>query len=140
VPVLDITPVISQTTDYDEAVVTVTLTRKQADGTYSAELTPINTYITAVTVGDVAAVAEGTTYTAVIAKSGLDDRGFEIGVPEITCTVKTGSAFEAAGLTYGNYRVTVTVALKRSGAEIGPSRASNYVVYTNAKILPYFVD
>ncbi len=72
--------------------------------------------------------------------AGFIGGGVEITLPVITLTVKTGAALEAAGQTYGNYRVTVSVVLKNADTELAESRASNFVIYTNAKVLPMFVD
>ena len=69
----------------------------------------------------------------------MDDNGAEITIPVMHFTVKTGSAFEAAGLTYANYRLVVETVLYNSEGEIPATRVSNYVVYTNAKVVPTFV-
>lgn len=50
-------------------------------------------------------------------------------------TVKTGKAFEEQGLTYANYRVELTaVLLNDNNSVVNGTTASDYVVYTNAKI------
>ena len=54
--------------------------------------------------------------------------------------METGDPFEAKGHTYGNYRIDVVVALRDShGTVIKVTRATNYVIYTNAKIVPDFI-
>lgn len=56
-------------------------------------------------------------------------------------TVKTGKAFEAAGLTYANYRVELTaVLLNDNNSVVNGTTASDYVVYTNAKIETGFIN
>ena len=41
---------------------------------------------------------------------------------------------------YSNYRVVVEAVLYNSqGAEIPSTKVSNYIVYTNAKVVPNFV-
>lgn len=55
--------------------------------------------------------------------------------------VKTGDAFEAAGLTYANYRVELTaVLLDEKNEKVNGTTASDYVVYTNAKIETGFIN
>lgn len=46
-----------------------------------------------------------------------------------------GEAFEKAGYTYANYRVRLTaVLLNESGAELEGTKATDYIIYTNARI------
>lgn len=55
--------------------------------------------------------------------------------------VKTGDAFEAAGLTYANYRVELTaVLLDEKNEKVNGTTSSDYVVYTNAKIETGFIN
>lgn len=47
----------------------------------------------------------------------------------------TGDAFENAGYKYANYRVRVTVVLlDESGKELEGTKATDYIIYTNARI------
>ena len=47
----------------------------------------------------------------------------------------TGDAFEEAGHTYANYRVRVTVVLlDKAGKELEGTKATDYIIYTNARI------
>lgn len=56
-------------------------------------------------------------------------------------TVKTGKAFEEQGLTYANYRVELTaVLLDEKNEKVNGTTASDYVVYTNAKIETGFIN
>lgn len=56
-------------------------------------------------------------------------------------TVKTGKAFEEQGLTYANYRVELTaVLLNDNNSVVNGTTASDYVVYTNAKIETGFIN
>lgn len=56
-------------------------------------------------------------------------------------TVKTGKAFEEQGLTYANYRVELTaVLLNDNNSVVSGTTASDYVVYTNAKIETGFIN
>lgn len=55
--------------------------------------------------------------------------------------VKTGDAFEADDLTYANYRVELTaVLLDEKNEKVNGTTASDYVVYTNAKIETGFIN
>lgn len=56
-------------------------------------------------------------------------------------TVKTGKPFEEQGLTYANYRVELTaVLLNDNNSVVNVTTASDYVVYTNAKIETGFIN
>lgn len=56
-------------------------------------------------------------------------------------TVKTGKAFEEQGHTYANYRVELTaVLLDEKNEKVNGTTASDYVVYTNAKIETGFIN
>lgn len=47
----------------------------------------------------------------------------------------TGDSFEEAGHTYANYRVRVTVVLlDKAGKELEGTKATDYIIYTNARI------
>ena len=135
---LNTTPIRSLIEDYDEAVITIKLSQKQANGTYGEDLN-VSTYITGMTVGNTNASLAGDAFTATISEGNLDDDGSTITLPVLHFTVKTGSALETAGLTYGNYMITVYVKLRSSGADISASIASNFVIYTNAKVIPEFI-
>ena len=67
------------------------------------------------------------------------DKDVPIQIP-IDLTVITGVAFEARGFSYANYKVALTVELlDNDGNSIPYSSASDYIIYTNAKILAYKV-
>ena len=67
---------------------------------------------------------------------GSFDPDVQIQIP-ITMTVLTGDEF--AG-TYANYRVRVTAQLTDNGEPIASSVATDYIVYTNAKVCLSFID
>ena len=47
----------------------------------------------------------------------------------------TGEAFEKKGYTYANYRVRLTaVLLDEKGNELDGTKATDYIIYTNARI------
>lgn len=82
--------------------------------------------------------------------SGLNDKecvfttdynGEEQNTAVTKFTVKTGKAFEEQGLTYANYRVELTaVLLDEKNEKVNGTTASDYVVYTNAKIETGFIN
>lgn len=59
----------------------------------------------------------------------------------IDFTPLTGGAFEEKGYTYANYKVRLTaVLLDQNGAEIDGTKASDYIIYTNARIYQQILD
>lgn len=56
-------------------------------------------------------------------------------------TPLTGKAFEENGYTYANYRVRLTaVLLDESGKELDGTKATDYIIYTNARICQEIFD
>ena len=54
----------------------------------------------------------------------------------IDYSILTGSEFEKQGLTYANYKVTLTVSLlDKDSKELEGSKATDHIIYTNAKVL-----
>ena len=139
--VIDATAVADQIEGYQNVVISVKLLQKGSDGTYGGDLLDVSEYFTVTFEGESAPVDNNTEYTKSIAASdpNLIDNGVEITIPVMHFAVKTGSAFEAAGLTYANYRLVVETVMYNSEGEIPATRVSNYVVYTNAKVVPTFV-
>lgn len=59
----------------------------------------------------------------------------------IQFTPLTGGAFEEKGYTYANYKVRLTaVLLDQNGAEIDGTKASDYIIYTNARIYQQILE
>ena len=58
---------------------------------------------------------------------------------DIPLTIDTGGEFGKTYL-YSNYKVVLTVYLESGGSPIPGSRASDYIIYTNAKILTTLVE
>lgn len=134
-------PIWAQISDYTSAVIEMTLAQKRSDGTYGGNL-DISDYITGITVGDSDAAHSGTQFTVTVSRSDLLDDGSlssKIILPWLHFTVKTGKPFEDDGLTYGNYRVTVSVHLRNETGDLAVSNVTNYVIYTNAKVIPEFI-
>ena len=148
--VLNTTPILSQINatghEYSYATITIWLSQKQADGTYGSYLDG-SVYLTSVSVGDGDPIEfddddDHMYYTATVQKTddGFEDNGDSIWFPEIHLTVLTGSAFESAGLTYGNFKITVEVELfDEDDVAYSTSKARSYVIYTNAKVIPEFI-
>ena len=141
---LNYTSIIDQVRgQYADAVVTVTLRQKQSNGSYgNSDIANIAQYIPSLSFGESAATTAGhpSYYSAVIDAENLTEEAVEILFPQLSFHVKTGSEFESAGLTYGNYRLTVSVVLRDAfGEEISASKCSEYVIYTNAKVVASFI-
>lgn len=135
------TSLYEQISSYADASVTITLEKKLQDGSYGEAL-DISQYITIALEGvqPDPITDSGTSYTAIIPKSMLSDNGVEIILPVFHCVVKTGAALESSGLTYGNYRISCNVSLRDDlGSDYSVSRVSNFVIYTNAKLIPDFI-
>ena len=142
--VLDISSIAEVVEDYEQIAISAKLAYRTDAGTYQ-DVTDITDYLT-MSIDNVAAAdvtASGAILSTVIASShtGVVDNGADITLPLLHFSVVTGSALETAGLRYGNYRITVYVWLKDGeGVDYSVSHADNYVVYTNAKIIPDYID
>ncbi|MBQ7700663.1 MAG: hypothetical protein IJT49_10040 [Clostridia bacterium] len=132
--------------NYTDAIVKIELRQKQADGTYG---TPIDmrSYMDSFgfegcTTGlSYDNTAGAYAYTQIIPKAQLEETASSITLPVMKCSVITGDRFEDAGYTYGNFKITVTVYLRDANDEkISITQASNYVIYTNAKVLTDFIN
>ena len=148
--VLEADAVSAHIAEYYDGVITITLEQKLADGTYGPSLT-LSDYISSFgiegiddeDIDEIANAESGTSYTAVIEKAKIDDVDdlhAVLTLPMLHFTVDTGTILEGAGHTYGNYRITVNFVLRDSvGEEIEISKVSNFVIYTNAKLIPYYI-
>ncbi len=138
--VLDANPIRDLIVGYTDAFIKIELCQKGNSG-YGAPL-DISEYLTVSFDGILTPVTDnGNYYSIVVSSANLSDNGVEITMPVIHCTVLTGEALEAKSEYYSNYEINVTVELRNSlGNAYAPSIASNYVIYTNAKILPTYID
>lgn len=60
---------------------------------------------------------------------------------QFTFTPLTGGKFEEKNYTYANYRVRLTaVLLDKSGSELDSTKATDYIIYTNARIYQDMID
>ena len=56
-------------------------------------------------------------------------------------TPLTGEEFEQNSYTYANYRVRLTaVLLDKNGSELDGTKATDYIIYTNARIYQDMID
>ena len=139
--VLDVTNIYDLIADYNDTYINVTLARKQNDGTYVG-IDDISLYMSMEMVGSglPAMTDNGDSYSAILSKTYLSGNGAEIILPTLRFTVKTGSDFESAGYIYSNYRINVAVSLRNNeGTVYSPSRAENFVIYSNVKVFPSFL-
>ena len=132
--VFDITGIYSDVGDWDSVSVSISLSQKQSDGTYSEPL-EISRYIRSI--NDVSLTAGRTNYSYTIARD-VNSVSPQIYI-DMKLIVITGPDFESANLMYSNYRVTVSVALLDDGNEVIDSSANNYVVYTHSKVVLDFI-
>ena len=144
--VLDTTTVRPQVEDYDNAIVTFELYKKTSGDYGESPVGNISDYITSIKVGGTTLTASELANGKIIANDNLADNGADITLPIITVTVKTGDALESGfdseenHLYYSNYKLVVTVTLRDDeNTMILASHASNFVVYTNAKVVPDFI-
>ena len=91
---------------------------------------------------------DGTDYTEYIysfPKSALEANSAlatSLEIP-INYIIYTGSVFEGRGLTYSNYKLNLEVELTKSTAPtdiLSVSMVNDFVIYTNARVLPDYVD
>lgn len=60
---------------------------------------------------------------------------------QFTFTPLTGEKFEQNSYTYANYRVRLTaVLLDKNGSELDDTKATDYIIYTNARIYQDMID
>ena len=136
--VLDTTSVRSLIGEYDKMLVTFTLSQKINDSYIAVD--DLTDYINTIKIGDTALTSTEMTEGMIIESDNLNDNGAYIVVPNISVSVKTGSVLEADQLMYTNYKLTITVILEtEDGMQLVASNASNYIIYTNAKVDPAFV-
>ncbi|MBO4539747.1 MAG: hypothetical protein J5781_05675, partial [Clostridia bacterium] len=146
--VLNVTSVYEQLASYDDAYIRISLQQKGADGTYGSNL-DVSDYINSLTLEGMPAgtvVDNDTYYSITLDKADLSDNGAEIAIPMFHFNIKTKSSFEANNFgKYGNYRITVNIVLRTTNnneekQEILVSRVNNYVIFTNAKVIPYYIS
>ena len=147
-PTMDFTPIVQQVRGhYADAVVTVTLRQKPESGLYNDEdvedVANVAQYIPSLSIGNYPASNAGhaSYYSAEIPASALIVDDVTITFPHIVFSVLTGNDFEDVTQgTYSNYRLTVSVVLRDAEQnEIAASKCTDFVIYTNAKVVPSFI-
>ena len=130
----------------DTLKVTISLLQKQAGSTYQnlkyQEVADLQKYISSLEVkayykqgSDMkeATLTNNSTY-----EFSLENYDSEVPIQiPVTLSVRTGEGYEKA---YANYRIKVTAQLMKDGSPIENSIATDYIVYTNAKISQFFLD
>lgn len=120
---------------------TLELFQKNSKGAYAENPLEIGEYLKSMRMeadGKLSSSSEGTScqWTKLF-NSSEDKQEFAY----INFTPLTGEAFEAKGHTYANYKVRLTaVLLDQDGAEIDGTKASDYIIYTNARIYQQIME
>lgn len=136
--VLDLTPISAESIGYDYLAITVKLAQK-SDG-YVSSLN-LRDYITTINGSNAPSAVQ---YAAVLRRDSIMIAGNpdELSIP-LRYKIKSGSSLESSGLNYSNYKITLEVVLCKDAQGSDPlevSRCSNYVIYTNARLIPDVLD
>ena len=131
----------------DTLKISVKLLQKTDGGGYVDVSKPLSSYLSSITVSPkVNPTGSFLTAQSVLggtAEFSLKDTGFNSSVPieiDVDMNVITGAAFEKAGLTYANYKLVLKAELLQGSKTIEGSPAEDYIIYTNAKIIPTLVS
>lgn len=120
---------------------TLELFQKNQDEAYAENPLEIGEYLKSMRMeadGELSSSSEGTScqWTKLF-NSSEDKQEFAY----IDFTPLTGEAFEAKEHTYANYKVRLTaVLLDQDGKEIDGTKASDYIIYTNARIYQQILE
>ncbi|MBR3641124.1 MAG: hypothetical protein IKN53_03735, partial [Oscillibacter sp.] len=141
--VLNFYEVERQSEGYTHLRISLTLGQK-SDG-YVANLN-LADYFDALTIAGVSIPLNTTSATLRVPKTSggieFDEGGCEVTIP-VEYTVKTGAALEAGGTrTYSNYKVTLDVDLVQVANETEKllvNAKPDYIIYTNARVIPDFI-
>ena len=145
--VYNIADIVTPATGYDLVRVKVRLFCRTDD--YTAPLN-LATYITEMGIAgfdnaEVRNTSNATEYVFTLSRSALESSSALATSMEIPINYKilTGAPFESAGLTYSNYKISLAVELTKSTDHtdvLDVSIASDYLIYTNAHVLPNYVE
>ncbi len=148
IAVLDISTIINTTADYDKVKVSIKLYSKVDN--YTDALT-IGNYLSSFNVAGVTSYSTletGKRLEFIIDRSTVDSSPISepmvyndttIEIP-IDFRVRTGTPFENSQFYYSNYKIKLEVELYDGSSPLLSSHATDYLVYTNARILPDFID
>lgn len=119
---------------------TLELFQKNQEGTYAEKPLNIGEYLMSMhmeAAGEPSSLPETSRQWTKSFVSNEDKQEFAY----IDFTPLTGDAFEAKGYTYANYKVRLTaVLLDQKGKEIDGTKASDYIIYTNARIYQQILE
>lgn len=114
------------------------LFQKQEDGSYGNALENIDEYLPSVTE---MSHADGQEIKTLIKTKEFTQDVTKSDTLNIQITPLTGDAFEKQGFIYSNYKVVLTaVLLDSQDNELAGTKASDYIVYTNARIYQRIID
>ena len=120
---------------------TLELFQKNQDGAYEENPLEIGEYLKSMRMeaaGELSSSSEGTSCQWTKSFNSSEDKQEFV---SIDFTPLTGEAFEEKGYTYANYKVRLTaVLLDQNGAEIDGTKASDYIIYTNARIYQQILE
>lgn len=120
---------------------TLELFQKNQDGAYAENPLEIGEYLMSMRMeaaGELSSSSEKTSCQWTKSFNSSEDKQE---FAYIDFTPLTGEAFEAKGHTYANYKVRLTaVLLDQGGKEIDGTKASDYIIYTNARIYQQIME
>lgn len=120
---------------------TLELFQKNQDGAYEENPLEIGEYLKSMRMeaaGELSSSSEGTSCQWTKSFNSSEDKQE---FASIDFTPLTGEAFEAKGHTYANYKVRLTaVLLDQDSKEIDGTKASDYIIYTNARIYQQILE
>ena len=120
---------------------TLELFQKNQDGAYAENPLEIGEYLMSMRMeaaGELSSSSEKTSCQWTKSFNSSEDKQE---FAYIDFTPLTGEAFEAKGHTYANYKVRLTaVLLDQDGKEIDGTKASDYIIYTNARIYQQIME
>lgn len=146
---------VNQSYKYDSLRLTVQLTSKESSYDVANDALDIPTYMSDIWIKDINTNTSGyyesktgNMYTFIIPRSLVENSANpeELDV-KINFIVKTGQAFEGLNHYYSNYKITLTANLvnvidnnMNNLDLLESSTDTNYIIYTNAKVIPDFVE
>lgn len=125
----------------DKIQYSLALYQKGEGGSYSDEPLLLGTYWTKLNVNDEEVLLQNQE-NMWEAKYNFDSsENTRICVLPVQFSVKTGLDFEKEGLTYSNYKVCLTaVLLDGNGDALGGTEATDFLVYTNARVYTHMME
>lgn len=125
---------IASRTEADEIRFTLELQQKDKNGTY--QTVNIDDYLKGITLLD----SNDNEVSLANGYYSVNCTGSDSYDVTTKFTIKTGNEFENNGQLYSNYKVILQADLYKNGVQLTGSHASDYIVYTNARIYTDFVS